>query len=102
MTPRAATISRTSSTTASRPSPTRSSPASRSTVKQLADWFKVFGKAKKVKESAEAESPEALEQEAEEIAPFVIAVPPGTGKTQQMKAAVDDKTLYIDGGKQRR
>ena len=65
----------------------------------LATWFKVFGKAKKVEESAEAESPEELEQEAEEIAPFVIAVPPGTGRTQYMKAAVDDKTAYIDGGK---
>jgi hypothetical protein len=51
---------------------------------------------------AEAESPEELEQEAEEIAPFVIAVPPGTGKTQHRKAAEDDKPLYIDGGKQRR
>ena len=33
--------------------------------------------------------------------PFVIAVPPGTGKSQHMKAAVDDKTLYIDGEKHR-
>jgi hypothetical protein len=32
----------------------------------------------------------------------VIAVPPGTGKSQHMKAAVDDTTHYIDGGKQHR
>lgn len=69
---------------------------------ELDQWFKVLGKARNVEESAEAESTEELVQQAEEIAPFVIVVPPGTGKTQHMKAAVDDKTLNIDGGKQLR
>ena len=32
------------------------------------------------------------------MAPFVIAVPPGTGKSQHMKAAVDDKTSTSTAG----
>lgn len=67
----------------------------------LATWFKVFGQANKVEVSEEMrDNEEELARVAEEENGFFAIVgPAGTGKTQHMKRAVSDATLYIEGGK---
>ena len=73
---------------------------------ELASWFQIFGRAPGLvcgnAENGEGAEPtiEELEIASEEEIPlFVIAGPPGTGKTKHMKTAINDSTLYIEGGR---